>query len=218
MPYNLAIPGWMPEAELQILERLARTIPAGGAMLEVGPFAGRSSWCWSKSVAAGVSVTCVDIWNPREHPFSPPASKGEEPVKPDFGYLPADAPRWGTQELFEYFTRDCDNITAMRGRSPDDFADWPLDSLDLVFLDGVHHNPVFNADVWHWYKRVKPGGVLCGDDCARTHPDVLWSVHDFCKKNDVSFTVERRIWMLQKPLPEGAEVPTPATGSWAFVR
>ena len=33
MPYNLYIPGWMPEPELKILERLARLIPAGGAMV-----------------------------------------------------------------------------------------------------------------------------------------------------------------------------------------
>ncbi|MCB2065381.1 MAG: class I SAM-dependent methyltransferase [Erythrobacter sp.] len=216
MPYNLAIPGWMPEAELQVLERLARTIPAGGAMLEVGPFAGRSSWCWSKSVAPGVRVTCVDIWNPREHPFSPPASRGEEAVKPDFGYLDAGAPGWGTQELFAWYTRDCDNITALRGRSPDDFRAWPADSLDLVFLDGVHHNPVFNADLRHWYRRVKPGGILCGDDCARSHPDVLWTVHDFCKQEGIPFSVERRIWMLQRPLSGDGQPRTPLMASYAL--
>ena len=47
----------MPEPELKILERMARTIPACGAMVEVGPFCGRSSWCWSKSVAQDVFIT-----------------------------------------------------------------------------------------------------------------------------------------------------------------
>lgn len=216
MPYNLAIPGWMPEPELQILERLAGTVPEGGAMLEVGPFAGRSSWCWSKSVAPGVSITCVDIWDPAEHPFHPPASVGIEPVKGDFGKLAEDAPPWGTQDMFAYQTRDCDNITAIRGRSPDDFLDWPENSLDLVFLDGVHHNPVFAQDVQHWYRRVKPGGILCGDDCARTHPDVLWTIDDFCKALAIPFTVERRIWMLQRPLENRKGARTEKTGSYAL--
>ncbi len=200
MPYNLDIPGWMPEPELKILERLAREIPAGGSMVEVGPFCGRSSWCWSKSVAPTVSVTCIDIWDPVEHPYSPPAKVGEEAVSgADYGKTSRDKGSWGTFENFQYYTKDCENITALKGRSPDDFRDWPTDSLDLVFLDGVHHNPVFHADVTHWFPRVKPGGMLCGDDCARTHPDVLWTIDDFCKELGIPFTVERRIWMVRRP-------------------
>ena len=52
----------------------------------------------------------------------------------------------------------------------------------------------------HWFWRIKPGGILCGDDCARSHPDVLWTIHDFCKDLDLSFTVERRIWMVERPV------------------
>lgn len=200
VPYNLDIPGWMPEAELKILERLAHTIPAGGAMVEVGPFCGRSSWCWSRSVAADVAITCIDIWDPVEHPYSPPAKCDPDAISgEDYGKTSRDRGSWGTRENFDYYTRDCENITAVKGRSPDDFQDWPTDSLDLVFLDGVHHNPVFHADVTHWFPRVKPGGMLCGDDCARTHPDVLWTIDDFCKERGIPFTVERRIWMIQRP-------------------
>jgi Methyltransferase domain len=201
MPYNLDIPGWMPEPELKILERLARTIPAGGAMVEVGPFCGRSTWCWSKSVAPDVSITCIDIWDPAEHPYSPPAKTDAGAMSgEDFGRTERERGTWGTRENFDHYTRDCANITAVKGRSPDDFLGWPMDSLDLVFLDGVHHNPVFHADVTHWYPRVRPGGILCGDDCARTHPDVLWTVDDLCKAWGIPFTVERRIWMLRRPV------------------
>jgi len=200
MPYNLDIPGWMPEPELKILERLARAIPAGGSMVEIGPFCGRSSYCWSKSVEPSVSIACIDIWDPVEHPYSPPAKQGGDAiVGEDFGKTERERGEWGTRENFDHYTRDCHNITAIKGRSPDDFGYWPLRSLDLVFLDGVHHNPVFHADVVHWYQRVKPGGILCGDDCARTHPDVLWTIDDFCKELGIPFTVERRIWMLRRP-------------------
>jgi predicted O-methyltransferase YrrM len=200
MPYNLDIPGWMPEAELKILERLARTIPAGGAMVEVGPFCGRSTWCWSRTVDPTVSITCIDIWDPVEHPYSPPA-KTEDGAEADqdFGKTDRYQGNWGTRENFDHYTRDCHNITAVRGHSPEDFHDWPTASLDLVFLDGIHHNPGSRDDVMHWYPRLKPGGTLCGDDCARTHPDVLWTIDDFCKERSIPFTVERRIWMLRRP-------------------
>jgi SAM-dependent methyltransferase len=200
MPYNLDIPGWMPEPELKILERLARRIPAGGAMLEVGPFCGRSSWCWAKSVDPSVSVTCIDIWDPIEHPYSPPTKLGKgEVAGEDYGKATTERGHWGTRENFDFYTRDCPNIRAVRGRSPDDFLDWPEESLDLIFLDGIHHNPGFHSDVTHWFWRVKPGGMICGDDCARSHPDVLWTVHDLCKDLELSFTVERRIWMVERP-------------------
>ena len=150
MPYNLDIPGWMPESELKLLERLARTIPAGGAMVEVGPFCGRSSWCWSKSVAKDVSITCIDIWDPAEHPYSPPAKLDENsPSGEAFGKTSRPGGADGSRENFEFYTQGCNSITAVKGRGPDDFQDWPADSLDLVFLGGVHHNPVFHADVSH---------------------------------------------------------------------
>ena len=200
MPYNLDIPGWMPEPELKILERLARTVPAGGAMVEVGPFCGRSSWCWSKTVDPSVSITCIDIWDPAEHPYTPPTkTEAGADAGEDFGRTTREKGSWGTRENFDYYTQDCHNITGIRGHSPADFLDWPEESLDLVFLDGVHHNPMFHDDVAHWYPRLKSGGTLCGDDCARTHPDVLWTIDDFCKERGIPFTVERRIWMLKRP-------------------
>ena len=200
MPYNLDIPSWMPEPELKLLERLARTIPPGGAMLEVGPFCGRSSWCWAKSVHPSVSVICVDIWDPVEHPYHPPVkTEPNAVIETDYGKATSVQRALGTRDNFDFYTRDCPNIVAIRGRSPDDFPAVPENRFDLVFLDGIHHNPFFHRDVVHWYPRVKPGGILCGDDCARTHPDVLWTVDDFCKDLAVPFVVERRIWMIAKP-------------------
>jgi SAM-dependent methyltransferase len=105
----------------------------------------------------------------------------------------------GSLQNFLNYTSDCPNIVPMRGASPGDFADWPQESLDLIFLDGVHHNPGFREDLNFWYWRLKPGGTLCGHDCARTHPDVLWTVHDFCKDLQLRFLVQERIWILQRP-------------------
>ena len=76
MPYNLRIPGWMPEGELKVLEQVARVVPMNGRVVEVGPFLGRSSWCWAKSVHPSVKITCLDIWDTAQHPYSPPALVG----------------------------------------------------------------------------------------------------------------------------------------------
>jgi hypothetical protein len=199
MPYNLKIPGWMPESELKFIEKLAGTVPPYGKMVEVGPFLGRSSWCWAKSVHPTVTVYCLDIWNPAEHPYHPPAvigGKGE--VGGDFGEAEKLEHVVGTLENFRRNTRDCPNIIPMQGASPRDFFNW-REPLDLIFLDGVHHNPIFWEDLNFWYWKLKPGGLFCGDDSARTHPDVVWGVQDFAKEHNLTYFVQGRIWFILKP-------------------
>ena len=199
MPYNLNIPGWMPESELKTLEQIAQTIPENGTMVEVGPFCGRSSWCWAKSADPTVTVHCLDIWNPTEHPYQPPAAIGDGSLPgADFGVVADNALASGTLANFHHFTRDCPNIVAHQGASPYDFEDWD-EPLDLVFLDGVHHNPVFWHDLNFWFWKLKPGGLCCGDDFARTHPDVVWGVQDFAKTHGLTFLVQGRIWMMPRP-------------------
>ncbi|HEY7423571.1 MAG TPA: class I SAM-dependent methyltransferase [Gemmataceae bacterium] len=199
MPYNLRIPGWMPEHELKLIEQLAAMIPSNGRMVEVGSFLGRSSWCWAKSVAPSVYVYCLDIWNPAEHPYHPPAEIGKKDTQnPDFGVADCLEHLVGSLENFQRFTGDCPNIFPIRGASPYDFQNWS-DPLDLVFLDGVHHNPTFWDDLNFWFWKIKPGGILCGHDYARTHPDVIWSVHDFTAARGLMFWVQHRIWAMRRP-------------------
>ena len=207
MPYNLNIPGWMPEAELKIIEALAQTIPRNGVMVEIGPFCGRSSWCWSRSADPGATIHCLDIWNPSEHPYTPPAAIGlDNTTNADFGVAMDVEQSVGSLENFQYFTRDCHNIVPHQGASPDDFQHWEV-PLDLVFLDGVHHNPIFWKDLNFWFWKLKPGGLCCGDDFARTHPDVVWGVQDFAKTHGLTFLVQGRIWMMPRPPHE----PIPAS-------
>jgi hypothetical protein len=199
MAYNLNIPGWMPESELKILEQVAQTIPRGGRMVEVGPYCGRSSWCWAKSADPTVRVTCLDVWDPSVHPYHPPTEIGEgATLNPDYGAADSLEHVTGTLDNFRRYTRDCPNIEAIRGASPYDFQDWK-EPVDLVFLDGVHHNPVFWDDLNFWFWNLKPGGLCCGDDYARTHPDVVWGVHDFAKNHGLTFFVQGRIWFMPRP-------------------
>lgn len=55
------------------------------------------------------------------------------------------------------FIRDF-SVNASRG-----FADA---SLDLVYLDGNHQYDFVLGDLRAWYPKVRPGGLLCGDDAV----------------------------------------------------
>jgi hypothetical protein len=194
------IPGWMPEYELTVIEDLARRVRPGGVIVEVGPFCGRSSWCWAKSADPSVQVNCLDPWNPTEHPYHPPIGKDADADIGLFGTADHFVEAMATFENFRRYTADCPNIVPHQGASPDAFLDWPLASVDLVFLDGLHHNPGFHKDLWFWWKRLKPGGIYCGDDYARTHPDVIFTVRDMTAELGLNMAVKGRIWIMQKPL------------------
>jgi hypothetical protein len=94
----------------------------------------------------------------------------------------------------------------MRGKSPYDFKGWRK-PLDLVFLDGVHHNPIFWDDLNFWFWKLKPGGLCCGDDFGRPHKDVIWGVQDFAKAHGLTFFVQGRIWLIPRP-PHSPIIPT----------
>jgi SAM-dependent methyltransferase len=56
------------------------------------------------------------------------------------------------------------NVTFIRKRSMaavDDFAD---NSLDFVYIDGHHGFSYVANDLEWWYKKVRPGGLVCGHD------------------------------------------------------
>lgn len=200
MPYDLSIPGWMPERELKVIEDLATRVRQNGTIVEVGSFCGRSSWCWAKTVHPSVTVHCLDIWDIAQHPYHPPVCghPDSDPAKYGAALTPAEAR--GTFENFCRNTAGCPNIASHRGASPDDFLDWPRESADLVFLDGLHHNPGFHRDLWFWWERLRPGGIYCGDDYMRSHPDVIYTVRDMTAHCAIDFAVRGRIWIMQKPL------------------
>lgn len=72
----------------------------------------------------------------------------------------------------------------------DTFAD---NSLDVVYIDADHkYDPVL-ADISAWYPKIKPGGVLCGDDYIDgSHIEkfgVIPAVNDFASQHGLKFAV-----------------------------
>ena len=192
--YNASIPGWMPKSQLKILETIVSKVPTNGTIIEVGSFVGRSSWCIAKT-APTAKVYCLDIWNAELYPHAPPVSLDPNVILDDFGNAESIEQAKGSLENFKFFTKDCPNIIPVRGTSPTDFSAWDV-KADLVFLDGIHSNPGFKADLEFWINHVKPGGIYCGDDCSRAHEDILWTIYDFCREKDLVFKVDGRIWTI----------------------
>lgn len=155
MPYDLSIPGWMKEADLQVIEKLAQQVPAKGAVVDVGSFLGRSAVAWASS-APTATVHCIDKW-PEKGWFESPHASGNPMPAGDLGLYTGSYT--GT---FVKLTAQCENIVPHQGSSTS--PAWGLDNLDLVFLDAAQTLKGLTAELRFWYPRVRAGGLLCGHD------------------------------------------------------
>ncbi|MCP5085031.1 MAG: class I SAM-dependent methyltransferase [Alphaproteobacteria bacterium] len=155
MPYNLDIPGQVSETQLKAIELVASLVPKDGTVIEVGSLFGRSSWAWAKSVDPFVSVNCIDPWVGNE---------GVRVIEQQLGI------KYGLEQ-FQEFTKDCENLTAHKGFSPRDFQGWDKD-IDLYYEDAVHDDPVFSQNLDFWTSKLKPEGIVCGDDYRPRFADV----------------------------------------------
>lgn len=56
------------------------------------------------------------------------------------------------------------NATLIRKKSMDAVREFEENSLDFVFIDANHSYDYVMQDLIEWTKRVKPGGIVSGDD------------------------------------------------------
>lgn len=63
-----------------------------------------------------------------------------------------------------------EHVRVVRAMSSDAAREFEGGSLDFVFLDADHSEAGVRADILAWLPKVRPGGLLAGDDYC--HPDV----------------------------------------------
>ena len=76
----------------------------------------------------------------------------------------------GLDEIYQgvllRFAQEIENGTVVvhRSMSEEAVADFPDESIDWVYVDGDHHYAAVRSDLELWYPKVRPGGILGGDD------------------------------------------------------
>ena len=59
-------------------------------------------------------------------------------------------------------------VEIIRKLSMDAVKQFDNESLDFVYIDANHEFPYVAEDIFHWEKKVKPGGIISGHDYLRT--------------------------------------------------
>ena len=118
------VEGWLTEAQAARLDACARAVPAGGRIVEIGSFRGRSSIVLARAADATAEIVAVDPHlgsdrGPQEIAARP--ELGEE----DTQLFRSNLERHGV----------LDRVTHVRMRSEE--APLP-DVIDLLYVDGAH--------------------------------------------------------------------------------
>lgn len=81
------------------------------------------------------------------------------------------------------------------------------ESLDMVLIDANHAYNEVKEDILAWLPKVKPGGILAGDDYHHTWPGVIRAVGECLPVEDVQ-VIDGCTWAWQKPYKEEVDTGT----------
>jgi hypothetical protein len=142
------IDGWMTDAQARRLWDRAAAVPAGGRIVEIGSFRGRSTVVLARAAAEGVEIVAID----------PHAGNDRGPREIE-GF--ADA----AEEDHEVFLGNLRAAGVLeRVRPVRAFSQDALGAVDgpvtLLYIDGAHRYAPALADIRVWGNRVSAGGTL----------------------------------------------------------
>ena len=157
---------------------LLLTLPRNGAVAEIGVWRGMFS-AMLRDVCEPQKLLLVDPWSDMadDTPWHNEPMTAEEKHQ-----LFEDA----FQHVQHTFAAD-PRIEIVRAPSIEAARNVPDSSLDAVYIDGAHTYADVNADLHAWSPKLRPGGLLTGDDYywsddgGKTFP-VRRAVDDFVRK------------------------------------
>ena len=132
------IPGWFNYAEAY--DQIVDQIPDNGKIVEIGSFLGRSTNYLATSLYNAdrfdVTIYCIDTFEGSSEHVNLKFFIGREMVIPCQGR--SDSP-----EILEKFENE---------------------SIDYIMVDGAHEHEAVLDDIENWWPKLKPEGVMLGDD------------------------------------------------------
>lgn len=144
------VEGWLTEAQAQRLDRCARAVPAGGRIVEIGSFRGRSTIVLARAAPGDADVVAIDPHlgsdrGPQEIAARP--ELGEE----DTRLFRANLERHGVLERVRH-------VRMLSSQAPLEEA------IDLLYVDGAHRFGPARDDLVRWGARVRDGGTMLVHD------------------------------------------------------
>jgi hypothetical protein len=144
--------GWMTEGQGRALFEAAAGCPAGGRIVEIGSFQGRSTIVLALAAAPSVEVVAID----------PHAGNDRGPQEID-GFAEQAADDNARFEANLRSARVRDRVTHLRTFSDDALGD-VAGAIDVLYVDGAHRYGPARADIHQWGAKVRDGGTMLVHD------------------------------------------------------
>jgi len=180
---------------------ITRLVESTGARLivEVGSWKGSSAIQMAESLRTARvdgAVVCVDTWlGGLEHMLDYPGWE----IRP---YYRNGYPTLYHQFLANVMHRGCQDFIVPFPNTSLIGARWFLRQkiqADLIYIDGSHEEDDVYADLSSYWKVLRPGGVLFGDDWNTTWYGVVCAVNRFARERDLELRFSPNHWILQRP-------------------
>ena len=142
-----AVDGWMTEGQGRALFDAAASCPAGGTIVEIGSFQGRSTIVLALAARPDVEVIAID----------PHAGNDRGPQEID-GFADAAADDHATFVANLTQAGVIDRVRHLRMFSDD--AVEHVGAIDVLYIDGAHRYSPALADIRQWGAKVGDGGTL----------------------------------------------------------
>lgn len=168
-------------------------------IIEVGTWKGQSACNMAKALQDNNidgKIVCVDTWlGSPEHWVDKKNQHRWGGLNHKHGYpqlyyqFLANVKRLSLQNYVIPFPNTSDNAFELLNK-------WGA-KAELIYLDAAHEYESVMKDLEHYWRLLRPGGILCGDD-YNTFPGVKKAVNEFAKKYDLEVSLES-VFVIRKP-------------------
>jgi predicted O-methyltransferase YrrM len=146
------VEGWLTEAQARALYGLAERCPAGGRIVEIGSFRGRSTIVLASAADPTIAVLAIDPHAGNDR--GPQELDGyEAEAEDDHSVFLANLSAAGVES----------RVRHVREMSHDALGQVP-GSVDVLYIDGAHRYGPASDDIRAWGRKVDDGGALAIHD------------------------------------------------------
>jgi SAM-dependent methyltransferase len=72
-------------------------------------------------------------------------------------------------------------------------------NFDLIYIDAHHDEEEVGGDIRRWYKLLRPGGIMFGDDYSIGEVGVIRAVNRFAADQGLYLRTVKEKWAVEKP-------------------
>ena len=166
---------------------------------EIGVYKGEFS---EKLAKSGLKLYAIDPWKNYKDFYN---SRGQ--ARMDFLYE-------HTQRVLAPYP----NATIIRKSSMEAVEDFKDESLDFVYIDGNHSFPFVVNDIYEWSKKVKPGGIIAGDDYVRSKRQKEGTHHVIQAVNGYTKAYQIRPWFILGLTAKIPDLKRDVSRSWFWIK